>query len=370
MPELTVVLQDEQVVRAETPTGGEIFGRLKLDALEQRVVRLFDEWLRTRRVRERAELELFGAVLYRALFGGEVGICFDRLLDDATTDERLRVQLRFDEPAGRLARLPWEFLYRPRSQTRRGLFLATERELVLTRFMPLETARAVSLRPTDAPLRILVAIATPRDLPRVITGPVIRQVQRFAAGSPRTEMTVLAEATLERLLEQVGVEAPHILHFMGHGEFDEGTRRARVALLGADGNADWIPDSTFVDALARAASLPRMVLLHACQGATVDFASDHRGLAPELVRTGVQAVVAMQYPVTNRAAMAFSQALYQELTRGAPVDHAVQDSRWSLAHVATGRFELRDFGTPVLYLRSRDGIISPGRAHTAGDTEI
>ena len=83
------------------------------------------------------------------------------------------------------------------------------------------------------------------------------------------------------------------------------------------------------------------------------------GLAPQLVRADVQAVVAMQYPITNKAAIQFSQAFYAELSRGAPVDNAVQSGRLALVANPENAYANRVFGTPMLWMRSRTGMVMP-----------
>jgi CHAT domain len=366
MGELTVVLQDERTVRAQTPDGSAAFTRLDLDDLRVRVIRLFDDWLRRKKVTEPRELQLFGEVLYNAILNGEVGGLFEQLLTAIGAPERLRVQLQFDAPAGRLARLPWEFLYRPGSQTSRGFFLGTERRLVLSRYLPLREGLLTTLQPDAGPLRILVAVASPRDQERIVVDPVVEAISRLAAGVGAT-VTVLAEATADTLLDALeAATPPHVLHFMGHGEFDEQAQRGQVALVGPGGTANWLPDQVFAELVTQADPPPRMVVLHACEGGTADFASDDTGLAPELVRLGVPAVIAMQYVVTNLLAAAFSQTLYDELVKGVPLDHAVQRSRWRLANVGDRRLGLRDFGAPVLYLRSRNALVIPQTTAPAG----
>src|SRR5207253_760718 len=99
-----------------------------------------------------------------------------------------------------------------------------------------------------------------------------------------------------------------------------------IALLDIDGmNARWVKDEEFVDDLIHTRSMPRLVFLHLCEGGAVDFEANFAGIAPQLVRAGIQAVVAMQYPISNTAAIVFSRAFYRTLAEGEPVDAAVQE---------------------------------------------
>ena len=112
---------------------------------------------------------------------------------------------------------------------------------------------------------------------------------------------------------------------------------------------------------ARSPPLPRVVVLHACEGATADFALSYAGLAPQLVRAGVRAVVAMQYPVTNATAIAFSTAFCKQLARRRPLDEAVQECRWLIGGQG-GDLDPRLLGVPVLYWQ---GDAPPARARIA-----
>jgi CHAT domain-containing protein len=120
-------------------------------------------------------------------------------------------------------------------------------------------------------------------------------------------------------------------------------------------------DSVFAQMLIRSRAIPRLVFLHLCESATVDSTANFAGLAPQLIQAGVQAVVAMQYPITNRAAISFSRGFYRELAKGRAVDEAVQEGRWRITMDENAQAS-PSFGAPVLYMRSRDGIILPAGA--------
>ncbi len=76
------------------------------------------------------------------------------------------------------------------------------------------------------------------------------------------------------------------------------------------------------------------------------------GLAQGLVRRDIGAVVAMQFPISDGAASTFSREFYGATADGFPVDQAVTNARKAL---------LAEFGsewaTPVLFLRSPDGVV-------------
>jgi CHAT domain-containing protein len=90
-------------------------------------------------------------------------------------------------------------------------------------------------------------------------------------------------------------------------------------------------------------------VLHACEGGRNDYEYRHAGLAPSLVRQGVQCVVAMQYPVTNETANEFSRALYEALAGRQYLDEAVQTAR---QHIWKATKDARLLGVPMIYQRN------------------
>ena len=98
-------------------------------------------------------------------------------------------------------------------------------------------------------------------------------------------------------------EQYHILHFIGHGTFanDDG----KLLLNSEDDGHDLISAETFADFFRNYPSL-KLVVLNACQGAEVSSTRQLAGIAPQLVARGIPAVVAMQYPISEAAALTFA----------------------------------------------------------------
>jgi hypothetical protein len=65
----------------------------------------------------------------------------------------------------------------------------------------------------------------------------------------------------------------------------------------------------------------------------------------------------MQYTVQDENAIAFSRRFYRALAAGQPIDAAVTDGR--LAIYNRGSEDERDWGVPVLYMRTDEGILFP-----------
>ncbi len=68
----------------------------------------------------------------------------------------------------------------------------------------------------------------------------------------------------------------------------------------------------------------RLVVLNSCEGARTTLTDPYAGVATTLVRLGVPAVVAMQFEISDEAAIVFAEELYTNLIgRQDPIDAAV-----------------------------------------------
>jgi len=354
--ELTIVVQDEQTVKARTDSGREVAGRIELTPWHRDLIRVFQHWLAQDKISKREELEVLGELLYFTLFNKNIRKLYNDLRRDAHPENRLRVQLSFREEAGDLANYPWEFLYAPGTAASPGYFLATVENLVLSKYML--PARVPD--PAELPLRLLIVVSKPDDpeLGHVKDEPVRSAISEFAKNRP-IDIQCEFKPTTARFLNKMVDFKPHILHFIGHGRYDEKEREGSIALVDDQRNVNWVPDGTFADYFKQKGTIPRLIILHSCEGGKNDITAKFAGLAPQLILSGVQAVVAMQYMITNAAAIDFSKYFYEQIARGEPVDYAVQISRWQLAALHAKDFNSRVFGTPILYMSAYDSIVPP-----------
>ncbi len=223
--ELTLVVQDDENLRVKRNDGAETGGKLILDDLRRSMIELFEDWLSQGKISRRREIEAFGTLLYRVLFNGQVEGFFEQSLVDARrAGQRLRVQLSFEVNGADLASIPWEYLYYPDAETHAGFFMATHVDLVLSRYMPLAIARK-TLAPSQGPLRILIAVSKPQELGPVISEPVIEAIQNFAETYP-IQIDILDKPTTDNFLDKLYETKPHVLHFIGHGQFNRAEGKA------------------------------------------------------------------------------------------------------------------------------------------------
>jgi formylglycine-generating enzyme required for sulfatase activity len=96
----------------------------------------------------------------------------------------------------------------------------------------------------------------------------------------------------------------------------------------------------------------RLALLNACEGARGGKFDVLSSTAATLVLGGLPAVLAMQYAITDTAALEFARTFYGALADNLPVDAAVADARNAIN--LQDEYSL-EWGTPVLFMRTADG---------------
>src|SRR6185437_14419029 len=97
-----------------------------------------------------------------------------------------------------------------------------------------------------------------------------------------------------------------------------------------------------------------LVVLNACQGAQASATDVFSSTAATLLRRGIPAVLAMQFEISDAAAIEFGRSFYSAVADGLPVDAAVSEARSAVSYAIDGTLE---WGTPVMYMRSPDGRI-------------
>ena len=298
---------------------------------------------------EEQAVQGFGRDLFNALFTGEVRSRYDVSQARAWREGTgLRLKLRIQSPE--LVALPWEFLYDPRQAE----YICLSRHTPVVRY--LELPQAIQPLPVTPPLRILGIIASPRDMPTLDVEREKERVERaikdlLAHGL--ADLTWLERPTWRDLQRAMRSGPWHVFHFIGHGGFDRNVDEGFIALIDEEGQTHRLPATQLGRLLSDHDSL-RLVLLNSCEGARGSERDIFSSTAAILVRRCTPAVLAMQYEITDRAAIEFARAFYEALADGLPVDAAVVEARKAVSLAVTNTVE---WGTPVLYLRTPDGVL-------------
>lgn len=297
-------------------------------------------------------LEDLGDRLFTALFCGPVRSCWAKSVAALAADPRrgLRLKLQLDladRLVAPLAELPWEYLY----SLEHGGFLGLDRRTPIIRHLRLPLA--AGRLPPARPLRVLVVSSQPASMARLSLREEGEKVAAALAALPGVETLPLNDPSVETLREVLLARDYHVLHFMGHGDFDPASGQGVLWFAGPGGAPLPVSGPLLASHLTGLPSL-RLVFVNACETARAAARAPFAGVATALLRAGLPAVVAMQRPIRDDSALELSRVVYRRLAEGDPIDAAVTEGRLAIAR---GRGALLEWGTPVLFSRAEDGLL-------------
>lgn len=233
----------------------------------------------------------------------------------------LRIRLHLETP--NLVTLPWEFLY----DQRQGDYVCLSRNSPVVRYLDLpQEIKPLNISP---PLRILCMVASPVDLEGLEVAREKELVDRAVESLEECGLVdlVWSEGPTWRDLQKMMREGPwHVFHFIGHGGFDEMTDEGYIALEKENRKTDPLHAKQLARLLADHTSL-RLVVLNSCEGARSSQRDIISSTSSILVRRGIPAVVAMQYAISDQAAIEFSRSFYESIAAGYPVDTSMAEAR-------------------------------------------
>lgn len=301
-----------------------------------------------------------GGRLFESVFTNEVRVCLQSSIHYAESQNGgLRIRLRLDTPG--LADLPWEYLYNASLNS----FLALSAETSLVRYLDL--ARPMRPPVLSPPLKVLGLIASPADYPKHAgedEWKFLNVALQPLSAARQVDLDRLKQPTLAALRARLRRGSYHVLHFIGHGGFDDRAQDGLLILENDHGRGDQVTSHRLATILHNHPSL-QLVVLNCCEGARLSVNAPFSGVAQSLIQQGVPAVIAMQFEISDDAAITFGRVFYESLADGLAVDAALVEAR-------TGMYSTRDdveFGAPVLYMRSPDGVLfNLARPHPAENT--
>jgi tetratricopeptide (TPR) repeat protein len=290
---------------------------------------------------------IFGQRLFSTVFAGAIGDLWRKRLATLRDEEVMHVSICVDHKTARpFLNLPWECLHDGHS------FLSLNRQTPFARLPWGQHPSSPS--PLNEPLRLLVHITAPSDLGQHQILNTAREeelilstlIESHRIG--RIEIEFTANGSVEALKTALHDFSPHILHFVGHGVFDENTGFLWMETPdGCKREITYIEFAELITQHTQQSRTLRLIFLSACQSAIAPQSGDYIHLAPYLVESGIPAVIAMQFSIPDSAAMTFSSMFYQMLSHDQPVDVAFTEARNALTHEEK---DLVDFVIPVLFL--------------------
>jgi len=287
------------------------------------------------------ELMGFGDDLFETLFQGEVR----RLYDEARARQQGRkLDVVLTSMIPWVAEKPWEFAY---DRTRKS-FLATEEVHFIRN--ALAAVPADRIAPRAGPLRILVVSAQPVGFGLLSIGQEVEVIRRGfdqLVTDGLAEVEAIPRVTPTQLLSRLSTKQFDIVHFIGHGAFDEETGVGSLVFEDGRSGAQLVGERQLREIFCGRGI--RLVFLNACQTGTGGRADFNKGVAQALVSHGLPALVANQYSVLDSSATSFAQHFYWALAQGMGVGQAAREVRVAVNCSIQG--EIIDWAIPVVYAR-------------------
>lgn len=292
------------------------------------------------------DLCTLGTLLWQSLFASvEIARRYAACQAEAAPPKGVRIKLTVEPPE--LAALPWEYLYDPEAQS----FPALSPRTPITRYTHPRQQDPPPLA-FAPPLRILLVSAEPDghgpvgvDAEREQIVGALARLQR--AG--KVEIETLDHATVRTL--QAMLRRPfHVLHYIGHGAYDERTGNGMLLLEDEEGGRHAL-SAAQLQYLLRDTTV-RLAVFNACLTAR---GAAGRSIAEELMHAGLAAALGMQFAISEHSATIFAGEFYRTLADGWPVDAAVAEGRKAVMFATD--LNVMDWGVPVLFMRTREGIL-------------
>ena len=288
----------------------------------------------------------FGGQLFDTLFQGDVR----RLYDEARTRQHKWLDLVLTSMIPWIAEKPWEFAY---DHGRRS-FLATE-EIHFVRNV-LTNVPADPIKSCEGPLRILVASAQPVGFGRLSIEQEVAVIRRgfeplIEAGLVKIE--TLPRATPSMIHNHLASDNYQVVHFIGHGEFNEERKEGCLIFVNENGSEYPLGERSVREIFQKRGL--SLVFLNSCESGRGSRSDFNKGVAQSLVAHGLPALVANQYSVLDSSATSFAQHFYSSLAQGLSLGRAAREARIAVNYLLHG--EPIDWAVPVLYARDPNTTI-------------
>lgn len=318
----------------------------------------------------RIDFEKFACQLGEMILPSYARQLYQSSLVSLQEDDGLRIRLRLLKE---LAFLPWEY----------ALVKSHGGEIVSEDFWSLDFRisvvrhEAVSVAATpfcaSSKRRVIVAMASPEpyekypklDLEKeqsAIKGKLSKINGVKAEYHPDFDLERPAKGITQDTIHEILKESADIFHFSGHGIFrcdaEDGPTQHQgygsLVLADENNKAEEVQADILSNLLAEGHI--RLVVLDACESGERDRFLQWSSVALALLRSGIPAIVAMQYSVFDDLTKLFATKLYEYLVAGLSIDEAVTQARKAIYRADPKQ---RDWGAPVLYLRNSGGNIFP-----------
>jgi len=294
----------------------------------------------------------FGGRLFDSLFTGGVRDLYLKHLGAVSSSESgLRILLGMVAAPGP-AGLPWEYLYDGDE------FLALTGSVSVVRH--LEVDRPVRPLRVEGPLRVAVTVSSPSDQAELDVAKEVEGLSTalgplIAAGLVRLDIAQDGTiATLARMLREGELSGRpyHVWHFVGHGRYIEREGGTYLAFENSNGTSQMHSGFELGTLICSHPSV-RVAVLNACEGARAAPEDSLSSVGAALVARGLPSAIAMQFAISDLAAIRFAEEFYRTLTDDGSLEAAVTDARRAIFFMPNES----EWATPVVLSRAVNPVL-------------
>lgn len=214
----------------------------------------------------------------------------------------------------------------------------------------------------DQPLKILVIVCEPSDLPEVPgiheeLQRILDSLHRLQVDSGVETVDVVRHCSQRSLLRKLRERPYDILHFIGHGVFERD--RGYLFFESEDGTSDPVDGET-LSCYFLERSL-RLLVLNACETARSSKTDPMLGVGQAAIISGhIPAVIAMQQAVAGDVAVRFAEEFYLAIAEGCSLEAAMAEGRKAIMGCTT--LDRADWAIPVLFSNADTGVLLQRRS--------
>ncbi len=288
------------------------------------------------------DVVLLGRYLFDLLLGAE---CWERIVAKARQLEQnvVELALRWDSDQVALHRPSWEAMHDG------AYFLGDNPDLpvAITRIVA-DADRDDCPSSVPVPARLLFVVGARLNDRSIRRGAeIIGLLRGLEREDSSVDSKILESTKLEDLADACAHFKPHIIHFVGHGQF-EGRGELQLSVE-RKGESGWVDGEQLMRAITKGESRPSVVLLTGCESAV---AGDHMdSLASELVRRGVPIAIGMAGRVSDPVCRLFTRRFGMSLGKGECLVEAMTHGRRAgLQAERQGSANDRAWAMPSIYL--------------------
>ncbi|MCY7352564.1 MAG: CHAT domain-containing protein, partial [Cytophagaceae bacterium] len=286
--------------------------------------------------------QVLSETLYQTFFSGDIGqVCRD-FLDLLQAHKIKDLLLVISTEEERIQNLPWEVVLPKFALSGDPNLPKNNFGIIRSREKTLDSFNLQGPIAEAAPLKMLFIPALPENLPdrskmleiedeqrRIIEA--VRKLEATGNKQPKLVMEILDCANLEEIVEALRLRSHDIVHISGHGAFVDATKQGILYLEDEEGDELQMEGRELGLALRDFSSI-KVVVLNACETAV---GGSQGSTAEQIAATGLPAVLAMRYSVTDQAARLFTETFYERLAYGDTLTKAMHDARqvlWQFVH--------------------------------------